>query len=83
MDNILSDKETVRSGVPQGSILGPILFIVFTADFPEYIAEHKTVAYADDTQILVTADNQEELITKVENCIAKAQTWYSNNSLKI
>ena len=55
MNNIISSKQVVESGVPQGSILGPILFIAFTADLNEHIPEHRISAYADDTQIRLQA----------------------------
>ena len=83
MHNVTSSVQTVEAGVPQGSILGPILFITFTADFQDHLSDHKVTAYADDTQILITARNEEELKNKVESSIRKAQLWYSTNSLKI
>ena len=83
MNNVVSSEETVEAGVPQGSILGPILFITFTADFPEHLPECKVTAYADDTQIILTAKSDEEMKLKVEDSIRKAQHWFSTNSLKI
>ena len=42
----------VTHGVVQGSILGPILFLVFTNDLPQHVPHGKLVMYADDTQFL-------------------------------
>ena len=81
--NVISSTEIVEAGVPQGSILGPILFIAFTSDFHEHLAEYKVSAYADDTQIIITSNCEQDLIKKVEDCIARAQLWYASNSLKI
>ena len=83
MNGILSDKCVVESGVPQGSILGPVLFIAFTTDFSKHFKDTKITAYADDTQLLVVGKNIREMKEKVEQTIAKAQAWFSNNSLKI
>ena len=78
-----SEEETIMSGVPQGSILGPLLFLCFTNDlFEEFQEDCKIIAYADDTQIIVTARKIEQLKLKIENVITTAQRWYKNNSMK-
>ena len=46
-----SRKRPLMSGVPQGSILGPLLFIMFFNDFPECLTNSKVIMYADDTVI--------------------------------
>ena len=56
-----SSEATVTSGVPQGSILGPILFICFTNDLPEVFNNCKIMSYADDTQILVSAKTGKQI----------------------
>ena len=80
---ITSSEETVMSGVPQGSILGPLLFLCFTNDLPNCFTENqKLLSYADDTQILVDANSIQELKMKIENVINIAQSWYEKNSMK-
>ena len=83
LGNIRSSIATTEAGVPQGSILGPILFISFTADFHCNFPNSNIYAYADDTQILLSAKTLQDLKLQVENTIALAQTWFTNNSLKI
>ena len=79
--NFTSTMETVTSGVPQGSILGPILFICFVNDLPEVFKNCKIMSYADDTQILVAAKKTTEIKHQIESLIQEAQQWYTRNSL--
>ena len=83
LGNIKSSIATTEAGVPQGSILGPILFISFTADFHHSFPNCSIKSYADDTQILLSAKTPNDLKCKIEDTITVAQTWFSNNSLKI
>merc|ERR1711867_301629 len=80
----ISATESPKTGVPQGSILGPLLFICFTNDLPPNFSEICTVnAYADDTQLLVTAKTISELKIKIKSAIDTAQYWFENNLMKI
>ena len=83
LGNVSSDVGSVISGVPQGSILGPILFIAFTADFAAALPDCKVVVYADDAAILTSATTLPLLKKKVEDSIHLAQVWYNNNGLLI
>ena len=78
----LSCEETVESGIPQGSIIGPLLFICFTNDLAEEFTDCKMVSYADDTQLIVDAENMHQLKEKIEKVIKTAQKWYEANSMK-
>ena len=80
---VRSETCEVQSGVPQGSILGPILFIAFTTDLSTSVPESKIVAYADDAAILVSEKDLTNLKRKIELCLEKVQLWYTNNGLLI
>ncbi len=52
LDNIISGEANVRFGIPQGSILGPLLFNIYVNDISDYITDCILIQYADDTQVL-------------------------------
>ena len=77
-----SSWENIISGVPQGSILGPILFNIFLCDL---FLEHEECCftnYADDTTPYVVANNTEEVIENLTNVTQKLFTWFANNQMK-
>lgn len=57
-----SDRLPLNRGVSQGSVLGPVLFVLFTSDLPAYMELYgNTIMYADDTVLLVSGKNKEAL----------------------
>ena len=75
----------VTHGIIQGSILGPVLFFIFTNDLPQHIPQGKIVMYADDTQFL-DADSPSNILdlkTRIELSLSVALKWFTQNRLKI
>jgi hypothetical protein len=64
----------MKSGVPQGGVLGPILYLLYTSDFPKL--ENSTVAsFAYDEVILTVGSSNEESTGKVQTVINHIQKW--------
>ena len=76
----LSDKLNVLWGVPQGSVLGPLLYLIYTFDV-KYITEKDCYSFADDTSLLLSAPNKEECILKSELTLKNFYEWSCNNKL--
>lgn len=68
-------------GVPQGSVLGPLLFILFINDLPKHIKTNKIIMFADDTSFIVTAKSLTELTDQCELLINKFKAWCRANAL--
>ena len=73
MGEFMSNWSNVTSGVPQGSVLGPTLFVLFVNDLPS-VFKNKCKLYADDCKLMATVDSIEE-IDKVQDDINSAVSW--------
>lgn len=79
IDGEISDKLTVNTGVPQGSILGPLLFTIYVNELCEHIDDAKAHLYADDTIIYCSAPTISEAVFKLQ----KAFNTIQNNLIKL
>ncbi len=85
LNNTISGKANVQFGVPQGSILGPILFSVYVNDISDYITDCTLIQYADDTQLLHQGhlENLHEVINQAGIALKKIKTYFLLNGLMI
>ena len=67
VDNISSSMQEVKSDVRQGSVLGPVLFLIFINDMPLFINEACVEVYADDTTVHAAHKNQNAVEIKLKN----------------
>ena len=70
-------------GVPQGSILGPLLFIIYVNDLPNASAFFAYILFADDTNILASERDKKALHDKVTTELGKLSNWFVLNRLSL
>ena len=79
----------LECGVPQGSCLGPLLFMLYTSELFEIIKYHLPMihCYADDSQVYISFSpndraEQLEVVRNMEDCVRDIRFWMLNNDLK-
>ena len=84
LDGILSDSSPVTCGVPQGSILGPLLFLCYVNDMGTSIdADCKLILYADDSAILFSHRDPETISMKLGKALESCSDWLVDNKLSL
>ena len=88
MDSAKSADCVMKCGVLQGSVLGPILYCIYTRPIGDIVARYglQHHCYADDTHIYMAVKHNQpitEAITKIEQCLTEMTGWYGKNQLKL
>ena len=78
-----SQAEQILSGVPQGSVLGPFLFILYINDFHNCLNNANVLQYADDTLIHTHGKNLNQAISSLTDDFFSAYNWFNVNKLKL
>ena len=78
-----SERGAVECGVPQGSVLGPLFFIIYVNDMVRAAEDMNLVLFADDTSIFAKGRNYLELFNKVNKGLAELSKWFKCNKLTL
>ena len=83
VDNQASSMQFIKCGVPQGSVLGPVLFLLFINYICNVSNLVKFVLFSDDTNIFYSNENVEVLQDTLNRELAKLFVWFSINKLSL
>ena len=78
-----SDIQNVDCGVPQGSVLGPLLFIIYTNDLPKAITYSKCIRFADDTTLFYCTKHRNELYNNISLDLYVLSDRFKANKLSL
>ena len=83
INNHKSSYRPLTCGVPQGSVLGPLLFLIYINDLPNCCPSGDTRIFADDTNVLFSAKNTDEIIRKGQVIMEQMNNWFVANKLTL
>lgn len=83
VNGVLSQAVAVELGVPQGSVLGVLLFLLYVNDIGSSIKHSKVALFADDTLIYIGGRDMDEIVLKLNEDLQSLNVWLQMNKLKL
>ena len=82
VNGVLSDPQNVISGVPQGSVLGPLIFLILLGDIDNDVLHSFVKSFADDTRVTKSVRSREDA-QLLQNDLDKIYEWTTNNNMEL
>lgn len=82
-EDAYSEFKPIRAGVPQGSVLSPLLYSLFTADIPKPKGNSIMGVFADDTSVLTSASRYEDTVEVLQGSLDDIQNWAGADGTKL
>ncbi len=73
----------LKTGVPQGSVLGPLMFLLYINDISQSIVEAFINMFADDASLYSMGTNFKQVNDNLQNNVTTVHDWYTNNKLAV
>ena len=83
LNNVSSDLQNITCGVPQGSILGPLLFLIYVNDIVKCSQILQFILFADDTNLFYSSNCIDELLCTVNYELNNLCNWFKANKLSL
>jgi ribonuclease P/MRP protein subunit RPP40 len=83
INNTKSRETFVRCGVPQGSIIGPLLFLLYIDDLGTTLKNMKPILFADDSNLIISGNSLDTIETKIRSEIPILLNWLQTNRLSL
>jgi len=79
VNSVSSNIGNITCGVPQGSVLGPLLFLIYMNDIKNAVPNNEVKLFADDTNIFIFGSNLKDLEYQAKVCLENIELWFSEN----
>lgn len=79
----MSETLPMSHGVPQGSVLGPLLFIIYINDLCKFLGSDRCALFADDTTLITSDNDYNLLLSKTIELVNKTSSWFTANKLQL
>ena len=83
INNVVSDIKPITCGVPQGSVLGPLLFLIYINDIKNCISDKCIRLFADDTGLFVKGKSLDSVMKASQQILANLEEWFKHNKLSV